>query len=149
MDGLLKTKQKKTMNKIYLDDVRTPIDPTWKVVRNYHEFIDAIEELGLDSIDRISLDHDLGEEAMTEYYKNVSPNYRLDYNNINEKTGMDCVKWLIDYCLDTGHSLPHVTVHSANPIGSANMMGYINNYLMNMRKPQTCIREKIPFRIEK
>jgi hypothetical protein len=36
-----------------------------------------------------------------------------------------------------------VYVHSANPIGSANMMGYINNYLMNCHLPQTCIRVNI------
>jgi hypothetical protein len=44
--------------------------------------------------------------------------------------------------------LPQIYVHSANPIGSANMMGYINNYLMNCRLPQTCIRVKIEHTIE-
>jgi hypothetical protein len=38
---------------------------------------------------------------------------------------------------------PLVVVHSANPIGSANIMGYINNFLMNENKPQTCIRVNI------
>lgn len=133
------------MHKIYLDDVRTPTDKGWRVVRNYHQFVDVIQELGLDSIDHISLDHDLGDSAMNEYYQNVKPNYRLDYDNIQEKTGMDCVKWLVDYCLDNRSDMPLVTVHSANPIGSANMMGWINNYWMNMRKPQTCIRVKVPF----
>jgi hypothetical protein len=39
--------------------------------------------------------------------------------------------------------LPQIYVHSANPIGSANIMGYINNYFMNCRMPQTCVRVKI------
>jgi hypothetical protein len=39
---------------------------------------------------------------------------------------------------------PIVLVHSANPIGSANICGYINNFLMNETKPQTCIRAQIP-----
>ena len=39
---------------------------------------------------------------------------------------------------------PKVLVHSANPIGSANMMGYINNFLMNETQPQTCVRVNIP-----
>ena len=30
--------------KIYLDDVRTPTDPTWKVVRNYEQFVDQRED---------------------------------------------------------------------------------------------------------
>jgi hypothetical protein len=133
------------MHKIYLDDVRTPKESDWTVVRNYDEFISKIQDIGdLSLIDVISLDHDLGETAMIEYYKNVSPNYTLDYGNIREKTGMDCTKWLVNYSMDSEQDLPLVVVHSANPIGSANMMGYINNYLMNSRKKQTCIRVQIP-----
>jgi hypothetical protein len=41
---------------------------------------------------------------------------------------------------------PEVLVHSANPIGSANIMGYINNFLMNEGQDQTCVRVKIPHR---
>jgi hypothetical protein len=44
--------------------------------------------------------------------------------------------------------LPQIYVHSANPIGSANIMGYINNYFMNCRMPQTCIRVKISHKIK-
>ena len=131
------------MHKIYLDDIRTPKDPTWIVVRNYNEFVDKIEELGLDTIDVISLDHDLGDTAMMEYYKNVSPNYTLNYDNIKEKTGLDCAKWLIDYCIDSGYPMPTVYTHSANPIGSANIMGYVNNFRMNMRQKQDCVRVQI------
>jgi len=32
--------------------------------------------------------------------------------------------------------------------GSGNMMGYINNYLMNCKLPQTCIRVKIEHTVE-
>ncbi len=32
-------------HKVYLDDVRTPIDPSWIVVRNYEEFELAVEEV--------------------------------------------------------------------------------------------------------
>lgn len=130
---------------IYLDDLRTPVDEAkrWKVVRNYNEFIETVNFVGLDMVELISLDHDLGPSAMAEYFKNVSPNYSLDYNNIHEKTGYDCAKWLVQKSMETGIRLPQVYVHSANPIGSANIMGYINNYLMNLGVPQTCIRVSI------
>ena len=146
------------MIKIYLDDVRTPVDDDWNVVRNYDEFVKKVLELGLTNINLISLDHDLGDTAMSEYFKNVSPNYELNYDNITEKTGLDCVKWLINHFYDTNPKrvsmsrldkksypikFPEVVVHSANPIGSANMMGYINNFLMNEAEPQTCIRVQI------
>lgn len=128
---------------LYLDDVRIPTDSNWKLVKNYDEFVAHIKLNGLENYEVISLDHDLGDGAMTEYFSNVRTNYTLDYNNIEEKTGMDCVKWLIDESMRTDIPLPQIYVHSANPIGSANMMGYINNYLMNCRLPQTCVRVKI------
>ena len=110
-------------------------------------------------VDVISLDHDLGDSAMTEYHTNVSPNYKLSYENIDEKTGYDAAKFLVDEFyklnperLEMGYSnrkrepikFPDVYTHSANPIGSANIMGYINNFLMNEGKPQNCIRVQIP-----
>ena len=145
--------------RIYLDDVRTPIEKDWIVVRSYQEFKDAVNEIGLRNIHIISLDHDLGDSAMSEYFTNVSPNYKLDYNNITEKTGMDCTKWLVNKFYDENPKrldmsrqdkrnvpikFPEVYVHSANPIGSANMMGYFNNFFMNEGEPQNCVRVQIP-----
>jgi hypothetical protein len=51
--------------------------------------------------------------------------------------------------MNTKIPLPQIYVHSANPIGSGNMMGYINNYFMNSRVPQTCIRIKVEHTIKK
>ena len=144
--------------KIYLDDVRTPRDKDWMVVRNYGEFVDLVQKVGIKNIGTISLDHDLGDSAMNEYFTNVSPNYKLDYENIEEKTGYDCAKWIVDYFYETNPDrlemsrakksktkpkFPLVVVHSANPIGSANIMGYINNFLMNEAQTQTCVRVTI------
>ena len=128
---------------LYLDDVRTAKDDRWKVVRSYDEFVAHIKMNGLEKYETISLDHDLGDTAMNEYYNNVHPNYTLDYNNITEKTGLDCCKFLVAESMNTKIPLPQIYVHSANPIGSGNMMGYINNYFMNGRMPQTCIRIKV------
>jgi hypothetical protein len=146
------------MKKIYLDDIRTPKDNDWVVVRSYDEFVKKVEEIGLDKITHISLDHDLGDTAMNEYYNNVSPNYKLNYSNIFEKTGYDACKWLVNHFYDKNPDYTHnsrnykkknkivfplVTVHSANPIGCGNMMGYINNFLMNENQTQTCIKNII------
>jgi hypothetical protein len=130
------------MVKIYLDDVRTPIDNSWVVVRNYDQFVLQIQEIGLANIEVISLDHDLGDSAMAEWHTNVYHNYKLDYNNITEKTGYDCAKWLVEQWLN-GEKVCDVYTHSANAIGSANIMGYINNYRHVNRLPQNCIRVNI------
>ena len=130
------------MVRIYLDDVRTPVEAGWTVVRNYGQFVSTIQYIGLDQIELISLDHDLGDTAMAEWHRNVYNNYQLDYDNITEKTGMDCTKWLVNQWLD-GQPVVNVVVHSANAIGSANMMGYINNYRHIHRLPQNCVRVQI------
>lgn len=128
---------------LYLDDIRTPNNDEWLVVRSYDELVSHIRLNGLDKYEVISLDHDLGDTAQKEYFNNVSPNYQLDYNNILEKTGLDCAKWLVAESMNSKIPLPQIYTHSANPIGSANIMGYVNNYLKNCRLPQTCIRVKI------
>jgi hypothetical protein len=121
--------------------------------------VNKVTEIGLGNIEVVSLDHDLGDTAMNEYFNNVSPNYSLNYDNIKEKTGLDCAKWLVNHFYDTnpewiemnrvikredGMVFPQVYTHSANPIGSANIMGYINNFYMNEAQPQTCVRVQIP-----
>ncbi len=135
---------------IYLDDVRTPLpNPTthdvqeWTVVRSYDEFVAKITEIGLENIGLISLDHDLGDSAMAEWHNNVYHNYTLNYDNITEKTGMDCTKWLVEQWLNGAPVVP-VMVHSANAVGSANMMGYINNYRHIHHLPQNCERWVVP-----
>jgi len=128
--------------KIYLDDVRTPVDKDWVVVRNYDEFVIKVNEIGLEKIDLISLDHDLGDSAMNEWLYGVTKNYTINYDKITEKTGMDCTKWLVNQWMD-GKPVVDVVVHSANAIGSGNMTGYINNYRHINRLPQNCVRVRI------
>ncbi len=135
------------MVKIYLDDVRTPIENDWTIVRNYDEFVSTIMYIGLENIELISLDHDLGDTAMKEWHTNVAKNFTLNYDNITEKTGMDCTKWLVNQWMN-GQPVVDVVVHSANAIGSANMMGYINNYRHINRLPQNCVRVKIEHTIK-
>ena len=134
--------------RLYLDDIRTPNDDDWIVVRNYETFVSRIRLHGLENFEVISLDHDLGDSAMVEYYTNVKNNYTLEYNNILEKTGYDAAKFLVAESMSKNIPLPQIYVHSANPIGSSNIMGYVNNYLMNCRLPQTCVRVKIPHTID-
>ena len=142
------------MMNIYLDDIRTPLAnpsthdvPEWVVVRSYDEFVATVSRVGLRNIGIISLDHDLGESAMKEWHTNVANNYTLDYNNITEKTGMDCTKWLVEQWMN-GEPVCRVMVHSANAIGAANMMGYINNYKHINRLVQDCARWQIPHTVE-
>ncbi len=128
---------------LYLDDVRIPKTDNWEIVRNYDEFVAHINLHGLENYEVISLDHDLGEGAMVEYYTNVKPNYELDYNRISEKTGMDCARYLVAEAMNKKIPLPTIYVHSANPIGAANIIGYVNNYFRNHKLPEICVKVNI------
>jgi hypothetical protein len=147
--------------RIYLDDIRTPVEDNWIVVRDYNEFVKKVMEIGVKNIDFISLDHDLGDTAMAEYFNNVSKNYVLDYNNIDEKTGYDAAKWLVNEFYSVNEDrinmtseqkrksdfvFPTVYVHSANPVGAHNICGYINNFFKNEKQKETCVRVNIPIK---
>lgn len=108
---------------LFLDDIRYPEtsqtlidkdhdlykdDGKWVIVRTYNEFCDFITEYGVPGY--VSFDHDLA-----------------DYENGEEKTGYDCSKWLIDYCLDNDLDIPRYQVHSANTVGKKNITCYIEN----------------------
>lgn len=132
---------------LWLDDYRNPfLDIEKKVpklgtsvvpyvihwVRNYDEFTMWILLNGLPEI--ISFDHDLADEHYTP--KKFWNDYQLskeyqDTQNYTEKTGFDCAKWLVNYCMDNNQSLPFFRVHSANPVGADNIIYYLNNFLKN------------------
>lgn len=131
------------MKKIFLDDIRIPKDAiglvpsalnqfywndNWIVVRNYYEFCNYIQKFGLP--DFVSFDHDLADfhydytpddyDSMTEDEMNVK------FGSM-EKTGYECAKWLVDWCLENSSNLPDYIVHSANPIGKQNIQSYLDN----------------------
>ncbi len=78
-------------------------------------------------------------DEQRKYHESWAYNYEINYDNITEKTGMDCTKWLVNQWMD-GKPIVRVVVHSHNAIGAANMMGYINNYKHINRLPQDCDR---------
>jgi hypothetical protein len=124
----------KDLKQIYLDDVRTPVDfQNWIIVRNYDDFVKKVKELGLENINRISLDHDLAD-------------YRYDEDGEKiEKTGYDAAHFLVEYALDTyPENFPLVTVHSDNNVGSNNIVARINGFLKYKGLEANCKRDKIP-----
>ena len=103
------------MTLLWIDDIRNPfLNVENKVpncesihwVLNYSQFILYIEKLGLPDV--ISFDHDLAD--------------------IDDKSGYDCAKYLVDYCMDNNKRLPSFRVHSANPVGKENIEYLLNNF---------------------
>lgn len=106
---------------LFLDDIRNIEDVKWvnypddghSTVRSYKEFIQYIEQEGLP--DLISFDHDLSLESAAGQI-------------IDEKTGYDCAKWLINYCYNKDLDLPAYIIHSMNPVGKQNIINILESY---------------------
>ena len=101
--------------RMFVDDVRDPDwvyagqdVSDWQVCRTVEEAQNVISDLGWPCW--ISFDHDLGD---------------------NIPTGYDLAKWLVEQDLD-GDLMPvnfSYAVHSANPVGAANIHGLLSGYL--------------------
>lgn len=128
------------MKRLFLDDIRNPKDCTrymnyslihlyneeWTVVRSYNEFVKYIKDNGMP--DLISFDHDLGMEvALDAREKGMSKRKARELKQL-EKTGYDCAKWLVDYCIDNNLYVCDFIVHSANPIGALNIHTLLDNF---------------------
>lgn len=113
--------------KIFLDDNRDPydvfkntIDPiyeennTWLVVRDYYQFINLIQRVGVPKL--VSFDHDL-----TQDHYLLENQSNIDYRTLNGNTGYDSAQWLINYCENVGVKLPEIRVHSLNLEGKRNI----------------------------
>lgn len=120
-----------TKYNLFLDDVRLPNHVTWvdlppnqhySVVRNYQEFVDLITLRGLPKF--VTYDHDLSDD----HYGHGLRGDNIPYDQYAEKTGYDCAKWLVDYCMKKGVKHPPYQVHSMNPIGKKNIISYVESY---------------------
>jgi hypothetical protein len=121
---------------LFLDDFRNPQDAfaytkdtdflklPWIVVKSYDEFVAKILELYNEGHfpRMIAFDHDLADD----HYNHLSG--EIPYEEMKEKTGMHCARWLVDFCMDRNLSLPDFKVHSQNPAGKANIMGFLTNF---------------------
>lgn len=120
---------------LFLDDERMPSNVTWvnlpenvdwTIVRSYTQFVETILQKGLPKF--ISFDHDLADE---HYIQSIMLNEKIgmfEYNSVEEKTGYDCAKWLVEYCMQKGIDVPPYTVHSMSIVGRENIINYLENY---------------------
>lgn len=127
--------------KIFLDDIRIPsdcmkymskrlgklistyLDYDWNVVRNYPEFVKAIDKFK-GNITHISFDHDL---ADGHYHKNMQEgviNYNSEDFNSDDfnKTGFHAAKYFKQVYDQEKLEYPVLFVHSMNPVGTQNII---------------------------
>jgi hypothetical protein len=124
------------MKYLFLDDERMPGDvtwidigggATWNIVRSFDQAVEWVNQNGFPDV--ISFDHDLGYEG----YDTTESGIVVVTNAKEEKSGYDFAKWLVDLDMDT-NAMPEnfsFTVHSKNPIGAANIKGYLDSYIVS------------------
>jgi len=126
---------------LWLDDIRDPMEGQWLVfspitlvdievhwVKSYTEFTYWIIENGLP--DAICFDHDLGIPTQLQLRdKGFSKRKSRRICKALEKTGYDCAKWLVNYCMIQNKKLPLYNIQSANPIGKENIDKLLKNFI--------------------
>ncbi len=93
---------------LYIDDIRTPKGHFDHIERSSEGAIRFMNYFGCPEF--VSFDHDLGPKD----------------------TAMQVIKWMVEKDLDNPGWIPEnfdFGVHSANPVGEANINGYLNAYL--------------------
>lgn len=99
--------------KLFIDDERNPVGQGWVIARSSEEAIQAVTTAGsLPS--EIAFDHDLG----------------------GDDTSMRFLTWMSVEVLDGVYTIPHDfvwSVHSQNPVGAANIRGFIGNLVAFQR----------------
>lgn len=130
---------------LWIDDIRNPYIDNWLRdyapqfvsgesnvvwVKNYDDFVNHIKFKGIP--DMISFDHDLGEDIAREKVRMGTSKKQARKQKKEVKSGFDCAKWLVDYCIDNQTPIPHFGVHSANPVGAENIRGLLNNALKHI-----------------
>lgn len=131
---------------LWLDDKRSPFEKDWIDwldkygpikppylviwVKSYSEFCEWIKANGLFSA--CSLDHDLGDDIAREKVKNGMSKKQARREKRGTKNGMDCAKFLVEYCMDNNLKLPPYSIQSANTCGRENIDGLLKSYLKNV-----------------
>ena len=129
---------------LFLDDERMPVNRSnesqhsaydltgdkrylldWVIVRNFGDFVKAIEEKGLP--ERISFDHDLKDFHYYHYQTYTIYTGKVDYTVV-EGTGFECAKWLINYLMDNDLDAPEILIHTQNRVGGKNIRMLFEDY---------------------
>ena len=92
------------MYRMFIDDIRNPPPGDWVVVRSSSEALEYIQTNGMPEF--ISFDHDLG----------------------GDDTTMVFLRSLVKSLWDGTNNIPDYTVHSANPVGSKNIVSFMESW---------------------
>lgn len=105
--------------KLFIDDIRNAPDESWAVARTVDSAISFIAQFG-DSIEEISLDHDISHQVgMGELSR--------PYPCVETFTAV--ARYIAQYYPDQHFGArPKITIHSSNPMGAKNMQFILKDF---------------------
>ena len=106
-------------NKQFYDGLSQKYNINFVWVKNIYQFIEYIEKNGVPPF--ISFDHDLNNRGGGE---GLSDEQKLNNNGVN------CAKWLVEFCKKNKINLPKFYVHSANPKHGPEINNVLNSNRM-------------------
>jgi hypothetical protein len=133
------------MYKLFLDDVRVPLDcakymhtrigpdnlryldDDWIIVRNFDQFQEEVcarREIP----DIVSFDHDLGDDIADARIEAGMRKRKAKALKKTEIDGYDCAKWLMSQCRQRNVWPSQIFVHSMNPVGYERIKDVIDFY---------------------
>ena len=98
-----------------------PINKKVVLVKDYKEFITCIKKLGVPI--HVWFDHDLS----------IDQSMHGTYDDKEEKTGLDCAKFLVNYCSENNLTFPDYYAHTGNALGKLNIESYIESYKKSLK----------------
>ena len=107
--------------KMFLDDERFPLDPSYLIMRSSSEAIQMVKLNGMPV--EIAFDHDLG----------------------GADTSMVFINWVIEEVLNGLLGIPEdfdFTVHSQNPIGAENIRQTMQSFLRHIKENPVTIKQQ-------
>lgn len=126
---------------IWLDDLRDPFVSNWLVeyapeyfnyleniiwIKNYNDFKKWITVNGLPH--KIAFDFDLGEDIAKELVSKGMNKKLARMKKKESKNGLDCAKWLVQYCISKNLNLPLWIIQSANDFGKKEIQIYLRDF---------------------
>jgi hypothetical protein len=115
--------------KIKLEDKLKIPRGSWKIVRNYDQFVFSIKNHGVPT--HVSFDNDLCPNHYEIFIKAASEGGFLDWQFVQPKMGLHALEFLIDFCNKEKIEIPIIYIHTANHLAREEMQNILRKNLTN------------------
>jgi len=92
----------------YLRENGVDTSKPWSIVKSFNEMVEWVKENGVPDV--VTFDHDLGDTSELEM------------------KGVQCARWMIEFCMKNLVPVPEYNVHSSNGPGSKNIESIFETY---------------------